>query len=165
MTSPPAVRPNTQPSIRLDEKEGRASGAARRVRIVSDYGLVDTCSSDDPRLQRYLNAGNAEVIRTYTGKLVTIRLHSVANDHGHLGEGGGNSNITTCEERLACGPLLQHKPSRLYLPQWHARENGSREIPTLTRGTRNSDESTSRRHARRQQRDEGQSAESSPHVH
>lgn len=120
MKAPPAVRPSTQPSTRRDEKQGRESGGTKRVRIVSDYGVVDTCSTDDSRLQRYLEARNAELIRNHKGRVVAIKLHSAGNDFGHLGERWGNSNITTMEQPLECGPLLQHKPSGRYLSPRHA---------------------------------------------
>jgi len=116
--SPPA-RAASKPSTRLDEKQGRAFGAAGPVCIVSDYGVLATCHAADPCLQRYLDARNAEAIRTHRGKLVAIKLHSIASDHGHLGEHWGNSNITTLEEQLECGPLLQHKPSGRYRSPRH----------------------------------------------
>jgi len=120
VTGPPAARPNIRPSIRLDEKQGRASRVAKRVRIVSDYGVADTCTDDDPRLRLYIEARNAERVRNHRGDLVAIRLHSTASDYGCVGENWGDSNVTTHKERLGCGPLLQHKPSARYLSPRHA---------------------------------------------
>ena len=119
MTGPPAARPSTQPSIRLDEKQGRAAEARRRVRIVSAFGVVEMC--DEERARRvYAGAPNAEAKVTHSGRLVAIYLGSFGDDRGHLGENHGRSTITTERVRNEAGAFvgharnLQHKP---HLPQ------------------------------------------------
>lgn len=119
MKSPPGLIPAPQTSFRLDEKQGRVSGGPRRVRITSEYGLIAVLGAAAPDIQRYLSAKNAKAVRNHSGRLVAIELRSIANDHGHLGENRGNSNITTYSERLASGPLLQHKPSGSFVSPRH----------------------------------------------
>lgn len=108
MTGPPASRPATEATIRVVEKQGRASEATRRVRIVNeDDVLIERC--EPHRLDKYLRAPNAVAIRKHNGQIVAIKLQSAGNDRGHLGENHGTSNVTIRQEPLESGPLLQHK--------------------------------------------------------
>jgi hypothetical protein len=58
---------------------------------------LSKCDAD--RIERYLSAPNVEIIRSNRGMLVAIKLRSVGDDSGHLGEQHGNSNKTTRMER------------------------------------------------------------------
>ncbi len=90
MTGPPAKAPASETTSRVVEKQTRAFAVARRVRVVNHEGVViDVCTPD--RLQRYLDAPNAELIHAHGGKLVAIKLLSVGDDSGHLGEGQRSS--------------------------------------------------------------------------
>jgi hypothetical protein len=108
MNSPPAARPDTQPSIRLDEKQGRVEVVGRGVRIVSASGAIVT--NDQGTIRRYLNAANAQPIRSHAGRLVAIKVHSFGDDRGHSGEQHGRSTITTRMEALSGSiSVCQHK--------------------------------------------------------
>ena len=55
--------------------------------------LVDVCTLDG--LKRYLSAPNVEVKLRKDGSIRLVRLRSVGDDRGHLGEGHGRSTLTT----------------------------------------------------------------------
>src|SRR5438128_1428016 len=98
MKGPPAARPATETTIREVENKAREFEFGRRVRIVNDeVQIIDVCGAD--RLQRYLQAPNAELVRANSGKIVAIKLLSVGNDRGHLGEHHGSSVLTTRTEQ------------------------------------------------------------------
>ncbi len=102
---PPAARPITQPSVRSDEKQGRASRAARRVPVVDCFGAqIDLC--DDLGLKKYAKAENAEEIRSHGGKLVAIKLLSFGDDRRFSGEQHGRSTITTERVRNDAGQYI-----------------------------------------------------------
>jgi hypothetical protein len=117
VTGPPASRPATQPSIRLDAKQGRAEEARARVRVVSDSGVIDVC--DEERARRlYGSAPNAEPMVTHGGRLVAIFLRSFGDDRGQVAEACGQSTKTTWREPLdSCRPIIQHKRSCQFWPQ------------------------------------------------
>jgi hypothetical protein len=114
---PPASRPCTPPSIRLDEKNGRVEKATRRVRIVSEAGVIDVC--DEERARRvYAAAPNAELMFSHGGRLVAIWLHPIGDDQGHPVEAHGRSTRTTLREPIdGCGPIIQHKRGCRFWPQ------------------------------------------------
>jgi len=57
VTGPPAVRPATEPTIRVVPKQARASGATRRVRIVNEDGVpIDKCEPDAAEVGRLRTA-------------------------------------------------------------------------------------------------------------
>ena len=115
MIGPPAERPCPDTVFRGSrDKQPRAFGGDRRVRIVGDDDLlIEVCPPD--RLGRYLAAPNAEVKRRKDGSIRFIRLLSLGDDRGHLGESHGRSTITTERVRndwgAAIGSTLnrQHK--------------------------------------------------------
>lgn len=109
MTGPPAERPNTQPSIRLDEKQGRAFDGAGSVRVfgAGDFFIVRLNSSRDAeQIRRLLAAPNAEAVRKHGGRLTGIKLLSFGNDWGQSGERHGRSTITTERVRNDDGRLI-----------------------------------------------------------
>jgi hypothetical protein len=77
--------------------------------------LVEVCSPEDAK--RYLGAPNAEVKRRADGSIRLVRLRSVGDDRGHLGESHGRSTVTTERVRNDGGALvgsifnLKHKES------------------------------------------------------
>ena len=86
------------------------------MRVVGEDGvLIDVCPPD--RLGRYLAAPNAEVKRRADGSIKLIRLRSMGDDRGHLGENHGRSTVTTERVRNDWGKLvgsdlnLKHKQS------------------------------------------------------
>jgi len=96
------------------EKQPRAFEGKGRVAVVGeDNVLVDVCTPD--RLERYLNAPNAQVKRRQDGSIRLVRLASAGDDRGHLGEHHGRSTVTTERVRDEWGALvgsdlnLQHK--------------------------------------------------------
>jgi hypothetical protein len=95
MTGPPAARPVSDTVSRGSrEKQPRAFGRGKSVRVVGeDDVLVDLCPP--ARLGRYLAAPNAEIKRRADGSIRLVRLVSVGDDRGHLGENHGRSTITT----------------------------------------------------------------------
>ena len=93
MTGPPAVRLASETTIRVVPKKARAFKAKGRVRVVGQDGaLVDVCAG--PRLQRYLAAPNAEIIRAHNGTVMFVRLLAFGDDRKHCDEKHGNSNRT-----------------------------------------------------------------------
>jgi hypothetical protein len=72
--------------------------------VSEDDFLVDVCAPDG--FQRYLSAPNAEVKRRKDGSIRLIRLRSVGDDRGHLGEDHGRSTITTERVRNDWGRLV-----------------------------------------------------------
>ncbi len=111
MTKPPVARPSTKPTIRVVEKKTREFTSARRVRVFNDEGvLIDLCPPD--RLRRYLDAPNAELVHSHGGKLIAVKLRSVGDERGHLGEKhGGNSRRTwlgQIDPRLMPGATYGH---------------------------------------------------------
>jgi hypothetical protein len=98
MTAPPAARPLVKPSVRRDEKKGRASEGGGVVRVFSEYGYFITClnpSRDSEQIRHLLDAPNAVPVLKHGGKLVAIKLLSFGDDRGHAGERHGRSTITT----------------------------------------------------------------------
>jgi hypothetical protein len=90
MSGPPATKPESKTTIREVAKQTRAFAVAGRVRVINHEGaVIDICAPD--RLQRYLDAPNVELIHAHGGKLVAIKLLSVGDDRGHLGEGQRSS--------------------------------------------------------------------------
>lgn len=133
MTGPPAERPDTQPSIRLDEKQGRAFDGTGTVRVFSggDYLIGKLNSSRDAeQIRRLLAAPNAVPVRKHDGRLVGIRLRSFGGDWGQSGEQHGRSTVTTERVRNDSGSLiggdctLKHKAENVThaspLPPWAA---------------------------------------------
>ena len=106
MTGPPARWPHPDTVSRGSrEEQPRAFDGARRVRVVGEDGLViDVCPPD--RLARYLTAPNAEVKRRSDGSIKLVRLRSVGDDRGHLGENHGRSTVTTERVRNDSGELV-----------------------------------------------------------
>jgi hypothetical protein len=106
MTGPPAPRPSPDTVSRGSrEKQPRAFGEAGRVRVVSeDDFLIDVCPQN--RLGRYLAAPNAEVKRRPDGSIRLVRLRSLGDDRGHLGENHGRSTVTTERVRNDWGVLV-----------------------------------------------------------
>jgi hypothetical protein len=110
-----AARPHSDTASRGSrDKQPRALEAARRVRVVGeDDILLDVCAPD--QLGRYLTAPNAEVKRRTDGSVRLIRLLSMGDDRGHLGENHGRSTVTTERVHNDWGSLvgselnLQHK--------------------------------------------------------
>lgn len=75
------------------------------MRVVGeDDILIDVCTPD--RLGRYLDAPNAEVKRRADGSIRLIRLRSIGDDRGHLGENHGRSTVTTERVRDDWGNLV-----------------------------------------------------------
>src|SRR5213078_4200403 len=98
MTEPPASRRNTKPSLRRDEKQGRAFEGGGTVRVVGENGFFIkrlNSSLDAEHIRRLIAAPNAVPVRTHGGKLVGIRRLSVGDDRGHPGEQHGSSTLTT----------------------------------------------------------------------
>ena len=118
--SPPAQPVNATTS-RGVEKQARFTKVAPRVTIFNEDGRREACKAEN--LKRYLDATNAEFVITNGGKLVAIKLLSVANDHGHLGEQQGNSVVTTtgaqfqCEHRWLNGRNVRSGIRHPYSPQ------------------------------------------------
>lgn len=121
MTGPPAVSriPDTV-SRGSRGQQPRALYGGKGVRVVGeDDVLIDVCPPD--RLGRYLAAPNAEVKRRSDGSVRFVRLRSVGDDRGHLGEGHGRSTVTTERVRNDWGKLigsdlnLKHKQSCAHL--------------------------------------------------
>jgi hypothetical protein len=117
MTGPPAARlvPDTV-SRGSHEKQPRAFGGGRGVRVVGeDDVLITVCPPE--AVECYLRAPNAEVKRRADGSIKFIRLRSVGDDRGHLGENHGRSTVTTERVRDDSGKLvgsdlnLKHKQS------------------------------------------------------
>ncbi len=114
MTGPP-VRPHSDPVFRGSrEQQPRAFDEGKRVRVLGeDDMLLDVCAPD--QLGRYLTAPNVEVKRRKDGSIRLIRLLSMGDDRGHLGENHGRSTVTTERVRNDWGaPVgsdlnLQHK--------------------------------------------------------
>jgi hypothetical protein len=109
MNPSPPVRRNATPSIRLDEKQGRAVDGAGTVRVFSegDYLVIKlNASRDAEQIRRLLAAPNAEAVRKHSGKLVGIRLLSYGNDRGQSGERHGRSTVTTERVRNDTGGLI-----------------------------------------------------------
>ena len=61
--------------------------------VGEDDVLVTVCTPE--AAERYLGAPNAEVKRRGDGSIRFIRLRSVGDDRGHMGENHGRSTVTT----------------------------------------------------------------------
>jgi hypothetical protein len=117
MTGRPTVRPNSDAVSRGSrDKQPRAFGGGRGVRVVGeDDVLITVCPPE--AVERYLRAPNAELKRRADGSIKFIRLRSVGDDRGHLGENHGRSTVTTERVRDDSGKLvgsdlnLKHKQS------------------------------------------------------
>ena len=116
MTGPQAAPVTVSRGSR--NQQPRALEAGRRVRVVGeDDVLLEVCGPE--RLGRYLAAPNAEVKRRKDGSIRLVRVRSVGDDRGHLGEQHGRSTMTTERVRGQWGaPVgtdsksnLQHKAS------------------------------------------------------
>ena len=106
MSGTPAARPDTQRSVRLDEKQGRAFDGTGTVRVFSDGDYLITklnASRDGEQIRRLLAAPNAQAVRKHGGKLVGIRLLSFTDDRGQSGERHGRSTVTTERVRNDAG--------------------------------------------------------------
>lgn len=126
MTGPPVVPSIPDPVSRSSRLQLRASRRGQRVPVVgADGTLIDLCPSE--RLSRYATAANAQIKRRHDGSIKLVRLGSVGDDRGHLGENHGRSTITTERVRNDLGELigsnltLKHKETssswrRLLLP-------------------------------------------------
>jgi hypothetical protein len=115
MTGPPSRRevPDTV-SRGSREKQPRAFEETRRVPVVGeDDVLVELCSQES--IRRYLGAPNAEVKRRTDGSIRLVRLRSLGDDRGYVGERYGRSTVTTERVHNDYGELvgsaynLQHK--------------------------------------------------------
>jgi hypothetical protein len=109
VTGPPAERPDTQPSIRLDEKQGRAFDGTGTVRVFSEGNYLVAklhASRDAEQIRQLLAAPNAVPVRKHGGRLVGIRLLSFGNDWGQSGERYGRSTVTTERVRNDAGILV-----------------------------------------------------------
>jgi hypothetical protein len=94
------------------DKQPRAFGGGRGVRIVgSDDGLIEVCTSEK-RLKSYKDAPNAEVKYRTDGSIRLIRLLGYGDDRGHLGEKHGRSTVTTQRERDDWGGLIGSEANR-----------------------------------------------------
>ena len=117
MTGPPELSKFRKPVSRGSrDKQPRAFGGGRGVRVVGeDDVLITVCTPE--AVERYLRAPNAEVKRRKVGSIKFIRLRSVDDDRGHLGENHGRSTVTTERIRNDWGQLvgsdrnLKHKQS------------------------------------------------------
>jgi hypothetical protein len=106
MTGPPAARPVPDTVSRgSHEEQPRAFSRRRGVPVVNTEGLlIDLCPPD--LLGRYLAAPNVGIKRRADGSIRLVRLQSVADDRGHLGENHGRSTITTERVRNDSGSLV-----------------------------------------------------------
>lgn len=87
------------------EKQPRAFDEARRVPVLGEYGVVvDICTQDT--VGHYAAAPNAEVKRRTDGSIRFVRLRSLGDDRGHLGECHGRSTVTTERIRNDRGRLV-----------------------------------------------------------
>ena len=83
--------------------------------VSQDDVLITICPPE--AIERYLRAPNAEVKRRVDGSIKFIRLRSVGDDRGHMGENHGRSTVTTERVRDDWGQLvgsarnLKHKQS------------------------------------------------------
>jgi hypothetical protein len=107
--SPPAASLHPEPSVRRDEKKGRAFEAGGGVRVSSENGFLIARldpSRDSEQIRRLLSAPNAVPVWKHGGKLVGIRLLSCGDDRGHSGERHGSSTVTTERVRNDSGILV-----------------------------------------------------------
>ena len=85
MTGPLAGWTATRTTSWGVEKQARERIVARSVRILGlDNRLIEVCPRN--RIERYLNVSNVQIITAHGGKIVGIRLLSIGDDTGHLGE-------------------------------------------------------------------------------
>jgi hypothetical protein len=106
-------------------------GGGRGVRVVGeDDVLITVCTPE--AVEHYLSAPNAEVKRRKDGSIKFIRLRSVGDDRGHLGENHGRSTVTTERVRNDSGQLVgsdrnvKHKQS---CAAWKSQFGPESEIP------------------------------------
>jgi len=145
--SPPGDRVRTTASIRQDEKKGRESEGGGAVRVVGEDGFfiarLDR-ARDAEQLHRILKAPNAEPVRNHAGRLVGIRLLSVGDDRGHVGERHGRSTATTeriysdSGELIGTHRTLQHKVK--VCSHWN--DNSGTGLQNTTVSTRSRDVNT-----------------------
>ena len=109
MSGPPPVRRIATPSIRLDEKQGRAFEGTRTVRVFGARGnFIVALNSlrDGEQISRLLAAPNTEAVHRHSGGLTGIRVLSFGNDWGGSGERHGRSTVTTERVRNDIGMLI-----------------------------------------------------------
>jgi len=124
---PPAQPPSDTVSRGSRKQQPRAFDGGNRVRVVGDDDiLLDVCAPD--QLGRYLTAPNAEVKRRKDGSVRLIRLLSMGDDRGHLGENHGRSTVTTERVRKESGAPPPKSPTG-------SPSGGSRSTPCWSRAS------------------------------
>ena len=104
--------------IRVGQKQTRAVEGNRGVRVIDSVGRLVGVIREPSVITKYLAAPNAEAVRDHKGSVRAIRLASLSDDRGEMGERHGSSLVTTERCKNAQGkyigtPLaLKHKLDR-----------------------------------------------------
>ena len=88
------------------KKQTRAADGTQRVRVIDSVGRLVAVIHEERSIAKYLAAANALTIRDRRGRLRAIRLTSVGDDRGDLGEHHGTSLVTTERCRADTGEYI-----------------------------------------------------------